>query len=246
MNFFALILTSITFFSTLFGGFLATKYKLKIDYFVAFAAGVLIGISMFELLPEALNLAINLNFPIENIMYVTILGFVFLFILERYISVHKVCDEDSCQNVRHPKGGMYGALELSAHSFFDGFAIGVGFQFNFSVGVIVAIAVISHDFSDGLNTATLMLKSGNSIKSTLKFLLLDAITPLLGVAVTLFINFPEIVLILILPFFSGGFLYLGAGDLLPDVHGSNPSGKVLLLSLAGISVALIISAFLNI
>ena len=68
MNFFALILTSITFFSTLFGGFLATKYKLKIDYFVAFAAGVLIGISMFELLPEALKLAVNLNFPIEIIM----------------------------------------------------------------------------------------------------------------------------------------------------------------------------------
>ena len=78
MNFFALILTSITFFSTLFGGFLATKYKMKIDYFVAFAAGVLIGISMFELLPEALKLAENLNYPIEILMYVTILGFVFL------------------------------------------------------------------------------------------------------------------------------------------------------------------------
>ncbi len=246
MNVSALLLTSITFCSTMMGGILAIKYRVKLEYFTAFAAGVLIGVPLFELIPESLNLAIEMKISIEPIMYVIALGFTFLFILERYISVHKICEEGICKNVRHPKGGLYGAIELSAHSFMDGFAIGVGFQFSFSVGIIVSIAVISHDFSDGLNTATLMLKTGNSLKSTIKMLLLDAITPFLGALLTVFITFQPIVLILILPFFAGGFLYLGAGDLLPEAHGKNPSAKTLLLSISGISIALLISLFLNI
>jgi zinc transporter ZupT len=246
MNIFALLLTIITFFSTLLGGLLAAKFRVRIDLFTAFAAGVLIGVPLFELLPESLKLAFQLKVSIEYVMYIAALGFIFLLILERYVSVHKVCEEGVCKNIRHPKGGMYGAIELSAHSYIDGFAIGVGFQFSPTVGLIVAVAVISHDFSDGLNTATLMLKTGNSLKKSIWMLLIDASTPLLGVITTFFISFPEGILILILPFFAGSFLYLGAGDLLPDVHEKNPSAIALILSIFGISIALIISLFLNI
>ncbi len=246
MNIYALLLTIVTFFSTFSGGILATKFRLKLEYFTAFAAGVLIGVPLFELLPESLNIATDMNISLEYVMYLLVLGFIFLFILERYISVSKICEEDICENVHHPKGGIYGAIELAAHSFMDGFAIGVGFQFNISLGIVVAIAVISHDFSDGLNTATIMLKTGNSLKSTLRMVLIDASTPLIGVITTFFINFPEIILIFILPFFAGGFLYLGAGDLLPEVHEKNASAKTLILSISGILIALILSLFLNI
>ncbi|MFX1497676.1 MAG: ZIP family metal transporter [Promethearchaeota archaeon] len=246
MNIFALLLTIFTFISTLSGGLLTAKFRVRIDLFSAFAAGVLIGVPLFELLPEALNLAFQLNVSIEYVMYVTAAGFIFLLILERYISVHKVCEEDVCKNIRHPKGGLYGALELSAHSYIDGFAIGVGFQFSPTVGLIIAIAVISHDFSDGLNTTTLMLTTGNSLKKSIWILLLDASTPFLGVVTTFFISFPEVILILILPFFAGSFLYLGASELLPDAHEKNPSVIILLLSILGISIALIISLFLKI
>ncbi|MBN1801638.1 MAG: hypothetical protein JW891_09050 [Candidatus Lokiarchaeota archaeon] len=119
----------------------------------------------------------SLNFLGEIVIYITALGFLFLFILERYIFVHKICDEGSCSNLRHPKGGIYGAIELYAHIYMDGFAIGVGFQFNLSVGLVNAIAVVSHDFSNRLNTTTLMLKSEKSTKSTLRTLILDVSTP---------------------------------------------------------------------
>lgn len=246
MNIFAPLLTIVTFFSTLLGGLITAKFRLRIDLFSAFAAGVLIGVPLFELLPEALNLAFDLKVSIENVMYVAALGFIFLLILERYISVHKICDQGTCKNIRHPKGGLYGALELSIHSYIDGFAIGVGFQFSSAVGFIIAIAVISHDFSDGLNTETLMLTTGNSLRKSIWILLLDASTPFFGVITTFFISFPEIILILILPFFAGSFLYLGASELLPDAHEKNPSAIKLILSILGIFIALIISVFLNI
>jgi len=82
----------------------------------------------------------------------------------------------------------------------------------------VAMAVIAHDFSDGLNTVTLMLSHRNSSKRALILLLVDATTPLLGAASTLLFRIPNQILILYLGFFAGFLLYIGASDLLPEAH----------------------------
>jgi ZIP family zinc transporter len=113
-------------------------------------------------------------------------------------------------------------------------------------GIIVAMAVICHDFSDGLNTVTVMLRSGNSIKSSMRMLLLDAIAPVLGVVSTLFFILPEQLLVYILPFFAGGFLYLGASDLLPEAHEKNPPLVTLTATLLGFAIILIVTWALNV
>ena len=98
-------------------------------------AGVLIAVSLFDLLPETFRLATNGGVPLERVMYVAGLGFIFLLILEHYFSVHRVCLPDgTCTNVHHHRGRFFGAAELSAHSFMDGLAIGIGFQPEFHVG----------------------------------------------------------------------------------------------------------------
>jgi len=222
MDIYGVLFSIVTFFSTLVGGLFATRFRKNFGILAAFAAGVLIAVPLFDLLPETFKLASQANVPLEQVMYVVAIGFIFLLILERYFSVHHVCYPDgTCRNVHHPKGGLFGAGELSAHSFMDGLAIGFGFQFSFNVGIIIAFAVIAHDFSDGINTVTVMLKSGNSMRSSLRMLLLDATTPVLGAASTLFFTMPLQYLVLILPFFAGGFLYLGATDLLPEAHEKN-------------------------
>jgi len=116
------------------------------------------------------------------------LGFVFLYMLERLLSVKKIRSGDGWKYVRHSTGGVYGASGLALHSFADGFAIGIGFHFNFQIGIIVALAVIFHDFPDGMNIVTVMLNSGNSLKSSMRMLLLDAVTPVLGATASLFIT----------------------------------------------------------
>ena len=236
----------VTFVSTLLGGLFAIRYRKRFGILAAFAAGVLISVSLFDLLPEALRLATIVRVPLEQVMYVAAVGFIFLLVLERYFSVHKVCFADgTCTNVHHHKGGFLGAAELSAHSFMDGLAIGIGFQAEFHVGIIVAFAVIAHDFSDGLNTVTVMLKSGNSLRSSIKMLLLDAITPVLGVLSTLVIRIPENYLILFLPFFAGGFLYLGASDLLPQAHEKDDPVVSIAFTLLGFLLIFVITGLLG-
>jgi zinc transporter ZupT len=179
-------------------------------------------------------------------MYAMALGFIFLYILERYFSVHRVCEGNTCKNIRHPKGSFLDAAELATHSFMDGFAIGLGFHFDFHVGIIVSVAVISHDFSDGINTVTVMLNAGNFLKTSIRMLFLDAVAPVLGAVSTLFITIPEQYLVLLLPFFARGFLYLGASDLLPEAHEKNPPVVSLVLTLAGFLLIFIITVFLKI
>ena len=232
----AVIFSAIAFLSTLLGGLAAVRFRTWFGTLAAFASGVLIAVPLFDLLPEALTLGAASKIPPQNVMYVTAAGFLFLLTLSRYISVHRICEDGICRNVRHPQAGWFGASELSLHSFMDGFAIGLGFQANTEAGLLVAAAVIAHDFSDGMNTVTVMLHAGNSLRSSLQMLIVDAVAPVLGAVSTLFIVAPPSVLVYLLPFFAGGFLYLGASDLLPEAHEKNPPLVSLLSTLAGFFV----------
>jgi ZIP family zinc transporter len=107
----------------------------------------------------------------------------------------------------------------------------------------VAIAVIAHDFTDGMNTVTLMLTHKNTTEKARWFLFLDAITPVLGAFSTLFFKLPENFLVLYLGFFAGFLLYIGASDILPEAHSKNSSIKTIFLTLLGVILIFIITRF---
>jgi zinc transporter ZupT len=245
MSPYPIILSFITFLATLLGGYVASRNRKRFGVIAAFSAGVLIAVPLFQLLPASLRLADNLGTPTQDVLYMTGLGFIFLYMLERLLSVKKIRSGDGWKYIRHSTGGIYGASELALHSFTDGFAIGVGFHFNFQIGMIVALAVIFHDFPDGMNIVTVMLNSGNSLKSSMRMLLLDAVTPVLGATMSLFITLFDRYLVYLLPFFAGGFLYLGASDLLPEAHDETSPAVAFGISLAGFVVVFIAAKFIS-
>lgn len=245
MNIYPIFLSFVTFLSTLSGGLLASRYRKKFGFVIAFVSGVLISTALIGILPETINVAEKLNMPIKNIMYTTVLGFIFLLVIDRYYSIHRVCEDNVCRYIHNPKGGLFGAIGLSLDSFMDGLTIGIGFQFNFKMGTIFALATIAEDFSDGINTIAIMLNSGNSLKSSLKMLILNAIAPILGVISTMFVIIPEKYIVLIVPFFAGGILYMGASDLLPEAYEDNPIQVSFLYSMAGFIFVFILEIFLG-
>jgi ZIP family zinc transporter len=91
-----------------------------------------------------------------------------------------------------------------------------------------------------------MLKSGNSLRSSIKMLLVDAVTPLLGVLSTLVVRIPENYLILFLPFFAGGFLYLGSSDLLPQAHEDSDPLVSIAFTLLGFLLIFVITRVLGV
>ena len=91
-----------------------------------------------------------------------------------------------------------------------------------TLATAVAAAVLAHDFSDGINTVNVVIRHGGSYKKALRWLLVDAIAPVLGVAVTLLFSVSQESLGLLLALFAGFFLYIGASDLIPESHHQHP------------------------
>ncbi|MEI7709446.1 MAG: ZIP family metal transporter [bacterium] len=227
--------------STFLGGIFALKFKDKLHLILGFSAGAIIGVAFFDLLPEAINLG-SKNFEISFITSVTALGFIVYTVLDRFVFFHSHGQDEHTHEhgkeiAAHVSSkGILGAGSLSVHSFLDGTAIGLAFQVSPNVGAIVAVAVLVHDFSDGINTVNLILKNSGTQKQAFKWLLVDAIAPVLGVTSTLFFSVPESALGIILAVFAGFFLYIGASDLLPESHHSHPTIWTTVATVLGMGV----------
>ncbi len=221
--------------ATFIGGSFALRFRDKLHLILGFSAGAVAGVALFDLLPEAIDLGVKFHSPETVAMYVAI-GLFGYFILDRLILLH-THEEDDEVNVHR---GFFGAFTLSAHSFLDGIAVGVGFQASAVIGVVVALAVLTHDFSDGINTVNLVLRNGGSWQNAFKWLLVDAIAPLFGAASTLFFHISESSIGLVLAVFVGSFLYLSASDLIPESHHRHPRALTTLMTLLGASVIYIV------
>ena len=238
----AVILSIATFFSTLFGGLFAIRFKNKLHLIMGFTAGVLLGVVSFDIFPEIIDRVNAGGFNSVEPMIALVFGFMLFHILEKVIVVHHAHETDYADH-KHPHVGILSALALAGHSFMDGVGIGLGFQVNPAVGLLVAVAVISHDFTDGMNTITLMLTNNNSTKKSKMFLLLDAFTPVLGALSTLLFHVSSHFLVWYLGFFAGFLLYIGASDILPEAHSKHSSLKLIGLTVFGVVLTFVITRF---
>lgn len=217
--------------ATLLGGLFALRFRDKLHLILGFSAGAIIGVAFFDLLPEAIELGSS-KYDISFLTMITAIGFISYMILDRFVFFHSHGHEENENNNK----AVLGAGSLSIHSFLDGIAIGLAFQVSNAIGMIVAIAVLVHDFSDGINTVNMILKNGGDKKSAFKWLIIDAIAPVLGIFSTLFFTLPSSVLGIILSVFTGFFLYIGASDLLPESHHSHPTYWTTFATVLGISI----------
>jgi zinc transporter ZupT len=230
-----LVLAIAVFGATLLGGLFALKFKDKLHLILGFSAGAVIGVAFFDLLPEALLLG-GSTFSTSTITSLAALGFIVFMILDRFVILHSHSHDDEHEHHQHKQRGILGASSLSIHSFLDGAAIGLAFQISPAVGAIVAIAVLVHDFSDGINTVNLILKNGGDKKEAFRWLLVDAIAPVLGIFSTLFFTVTESTLGVMLAMFTGFFIYIGASDLLPESHHAHPTMWTTFATVLGIAV----------
>jgi ZIP family zinc transporter len=217
---------------TVLGGLFAFKYQDKLHLVLGFSAGAIIGVSFFDLLPEAIELSEGV-FDVSVVTSTVALGFVIYMLLDRFVMGHEHVDEH-CENENHR--GRLGAGSLSVHSFLDGMAIGLAFQVSTEVGLVVTLAVLAHKFFDGLNTVSLILKNGGSQKEAVKWLSVGAIAPVLGILSTKLFTLQESSLGLVLALFGGFFLYIGASDLLPESHHRHPTYWTTFATVLGMAI----------
>jgi zinc transporter ZupT len=244
-NVMIILIAILTFLSTLLGGLFALKLKDKLHLILGFSAGAVIAVAFFDLIPESLNLG-SQYYSNGKVLTFTAIGFLLYLILDRIIFLHshshgshegRECEADhSISDLEKERLGIFRATSLCSHSFLDGMAIGLAFQVSSVVGVIVAVAVLTHDFSDGINTVSMILRGTNDRKKAMLWLYADAIAPVIGIIVTLFFTVPEKSLAVIIALFAGFFLYIGASDLIPESHHAHPKFMTTFMTILGAGV----------
>ena len=222
-----------SFVTTLLGGVAALRIGDRRHLVLGLAAGLMLGVVLFDLLPEALGEQPEHLFGVPVVMLAAMAGFLALHVIERSAPVHCGHEAEYAGHQHHPGIGILAASGLVGHSLMDGFAIGAAFQAGSTVAAVVAIAVISHDFADGFNTYTITSLYGNNRRRALTLLAFDAVAPVTGAAITLAFTIPPHVLGLYLGFFAGILLYLATSDILPEAHTGHPSRLTLACTIAG-------------
>ncbi len=228
----AFLISIAAFCSTMIGGSLALKLRDRLHLILGFSAGAVIAVAFFDLMPEAVNLG-EKNYGIENIIAFVALGFLLYLLLDRLLLLHSHAHEEHEQTQSR---GHIRAGSLSIHSFLDGVGIGLAFQVSPAVGGVVAIAVLAHDFSDGINTINVVVRHGGERSKAFRWLLVDAVAPVIGVLSTFLFTLTQEHLGVLLALFAGFFLYIGASDLVPESHHVHPTFWTSAMTIFGAAV----------
>lgn len=190
--------------------FLNHKNISKISlYLVALSAGSLMGAAYLHLLPEALE---SLD---AHVMFGTVLvSFVSFYILEKVIH-WKHCHNMECTT------HSFGYINLvgdSIHNFIDGVIIAGAFIAGPAVGITATIAIAIHEVPQEIGDYGVLIHSGFNKRKALLLNYLTALTVVLGGVVGYFaFNRLEHVIPYLLPIAAGGFIYLSASDLIPEL-----------------------------
>jgi ZIP family zinc transporter len=238
MTWIAVPLAGLTVVSTLVGGAIAMRLHRELKTAIALSGGIVVAVAIFDLVPEALE-AIGDDRRVTTLVGA---GFLLFFVAERFLVLHHRDEPEQVQ--AHENVGVLSAGALAFHTFTDGLGIGLAFGLDTETGILVLLAVISHDFADGINAVTFILGQGGSRGTALRWLALVAVAPLFGALAGSVVDISEHTLGHLLALYAGIFLYIGATDLLPEAH-EHPSFRRLLVTLAGFVGVFVVAAFLG-
>ena len=254
------------FFSTLAGGFAALRLRHRLHAFMALAAGVVVATAVADLLPEAFHLVGEEH--VLDVGIAAVVGFIGFSLIEAFLhqasfehagshdhdhALEREADHDhaavraaAVDAARAARGrpsvllGVLPPASLIVHSTLDGLAIGLAFQAGTELGFIVLLAVLAHDFADGMNVVTLALDAARGERLAVVLLVLDAIAPVAGAALSTLISISPTTLGVLLATFGGAFIAIGAGHLLPESQHRDPRRGPALVALAAVGAAIVL------
>jgi zinc and cadmium transporter len=193
-------------------GFGRKKIDKFLFFLISFSAGTLMGGAFFHLLPEGLE---EMGDAI-SVFEIAIFGFIIFYIMERVLRWHH-CHEEDCQV--HKVLGYQNLFGDGVHNFLDGLIIVSAFFVDTGLGIAVTLSVALHEIPQEISDFGVLLYSGFSRSKAILFNLASALLAVVGAVVGFFlIESTETIAGFLLPLAAGGFLYIAASDMVPELH----------------------------
>jgi zinc and cadmium transporter len=190
---------------------------------VAFSAGALLGGAMLHILPEAIE-----EVAASSVFLYVLMGFALFFILERVLYWHH-CHEGVCEV--HPFSYLI-LFGDTLHNFIDGITIAVSFIVSIPFGIVTTFLIIGHEIPQELGDFGVLVYGGMSKLKALVYNLFSQAAAIVGGIIGFFLSgIADGVAPIALSFAAGGFIYIAASDLIPELH-KEPDQKKSIISFA--------------
>ncbi|HEV3243105.1 MAG TPA: ZIP family metal transporter [Chthoniobacterales bacterium] len=224
------------------GGAISTSLSLThkpLCALISFAAGTLLGVTLFAILPESLT-----NSPWWAVVLAAVSGYALFFFVSKYI--HHVCpacaashfDADSTKHFNEIASALIVALAI--HSTTDGLALGIGQETQVTTAGQWSLfsALCIHKIPEGLALGSLLIGAGFQRARALGWVAAVEATTLLGGVIGFFFlaSTSTFWLALFMAHVGGGFFYLAAHAVLGEML---KHGKGLVLTSFSLGVGLI-------
>jgi ZIP family zinc transporter len=234
----AILLAAATAVATALGGVIALRARDRLHLVLGLAAGLLLGLVAFDLLPEVFEMSSTTFLGAPSVSVALIGGFLLLHLYEKFFGSHEPAESDYGHEHKHTANvtGTVGALAMGLHVFLDGLALGVAFSIDEKLGIAVFVALLVHAFSDGLNTVAMLVKSNKWSKKGIWLLGVDSIARISGAAIGSGLALSENSTALYLAAFSGIVIYSATSHILPEAHARHSSRWTLAATLTGVAI----------
>ena len=216
----ALLLTSIAGLSTTIGSLLGLAFKREnsrfMSFVLGFTAGVMVGVSFFELLPTGFE---EIGFVKASIAFIA--GFIFIFAVDYLIPHEYIGQKERISDKTDKKllrTGLFVALGIGIHNFPEGMATFYSSLMDIRVGIAIAIAIAIHNIPEGVAVSAPIYKATGSRGKAFLWSFLSGVVEPVGALLTAFVILPflnSVILGYILSVIAGLMVFISIDELLP-------------------------------
>jgi zinc and cadmium transporter len=177
---------------------------------IGLSAGALMGGAFLHLLPEAVEKSTGLD-----VYLFVLMGFILFFLIEKVLH-WRHCHKGECDVHTFQYMNLVGD---SIHNFIDGMIMAASFVVSVPLGITTTIAISTHEIPQEIGDFGVLLYGGFSKRRAITLNFVVALTAVLGGVVGYFVSsLIENIVLFILPFAAGGFIYIAATDLVPEIR----------------------------
>lgn len=202
------VVSLVAFIGIIFIGLKEAFLKRILTALVGFASGSLIGGAFIHLLPE------SLEETGQTVFYYVIVGIVFFFIMEKFL-YWRHCHEEKCPVHTFAYLNLIGD---GIHNFIDGMLIAASFILSYDLGVATTLAVVFHEIPQEIGDFGILIYGGFTKGKALAYNFVSALTAVAGALITYYLAYVQGIEQFLVPFAAGGFIYIAATDLMPELH----------------------------
>ena len=176
---------------------------------VAFSAGVMISGGLLHLLAESFE-----ALDVDTAMLIFIVGFSAFFLIERLLHWHHCHTGGECEVHTYSYLILFGD---GIHNFIDGLVIAAAFITSIGLGLITSFLILGHEIPQEIGDFAVLLQSGMKKRKALIYNFISQLTAVVGGLVG-YLLMSDQLRAFMLPFAAGGFIYIAASDLVPELH----------------------------